>query len=181
MPDQNLHAVIRTYLERANEQAKSHTTEHFIELDSVQFLRERLAPGYCLELIEYAYQDGGKRQDSVLLTQDAQGRLNVLSGGAQHVDEVPIIFNRANRQDTPFLRLGWQTWPNGPFCARGAVIEKGFEVTRVRLIDANGSHLESDVQNHLVLFLSEQVLTPPFTIEFYNRAGEIIGIEVTRQ
>jgi hypothetical protein len=60
--------------------------------------------------------------------------------------------------------------------ANGEVIDNGFDVVRVRLVNDAGDVFEDTVQDGLVLFatIQDREVQWPMQAELYNRAGELV-------
>lgn len=65
------------------------------------------------------------------------------------------------------------------FVAHGDIIDNGFEVTRVRLVNDAGQTFEDNVQDGLVLFacMQEQEVQFPLQAELYNAEGKLVWRE----
>ncbi len=63
--------------------------------------------------------------------------------------------------------------------ANGEVIDNGFDVVRVRLVNEAGDVFEDTVQDGLVLFatIQDQEVQWPLQAELYNRAGKLVWRE----
>jgi len=61
------------------------------------------------------------------------------------------------------------------FWAGGLVMDNDLGVERVHLIAANGSMLDDIVQEHLVLFITDQKVQMPLQVELYDRSGNLIA------
>lgn len=70
---------------------------------------------------------------------------------------------------------GEQPNPFYPFVAYGEVVDRGFDICRVRLVDPHGLILEDTVESGLVLFVSPQRVLRPLQAELYNRSGKLIS------
>ncbi len=65
------------------------------------------------------------------------------------------------------------------FVAHGDIIDNGFAVTRVRLVNDAGQTFEDSVQDGLVLFacMQEQEVQFPLQAELYNADGKLVWRE----
>jgi hypothetical protein len=69
-------------------------------------------------------------------------------------------------------------WGANGYYGGGAIHSAGAEVARVRLIFANGLSLEDDAEGDLALFLTDQQVDIPITVEFLDAAGSVLARRV---
>ncbi len=74
----------------------------------------------------------------------------------------------------PRVNLGGGGWPDH-FHAGGYVVDNGLDIARVRLVAANGTIVEDNVQNNIVLFFTDQRVEIPLQAELFDRAGELVS------
>lgn len=61
------------------------------------------------------------------------------------------------------------------FLAFGEVIDRGFDIVRVRLVSSNGIIFENTIEDGLVLLASHQRVPRPLQAELYNSSGELVS------
>ncbi|HET8845644.1 MAG TPA: hypothetical protein VFN35_29520 [Ktedonobacteraceae bacterium] len=162
------------------------TNFHLGEIDpaTVRFRRSKSLPGWQLYLLTCAETDGEQHSMMIILKQKEDGSWQLFQGATYtSFSDIPRQFIFPVR-DHPFLILsGGEGHTNAPgqparysFEAYGEVVDNGFDVTRVVLLNAAGLRFEDVVQDSLVFFLSSDQLERqnPTHAELYNRAGEIV-------
>lgn len=148
--------------------------------ESIQIVKELGNPDHCCYALRY---------------EDLQGQPRICFCGVTRWDSglwliTAICWDRyfTHKVEKPGQQQPWlplwhvQTDPpslhgralRAPLIA-GLVIDNGFEVTCVRLVDRNGLTLEDTVDDGLVLFLSGQPLVEPIMTELYDSAGRPVG------
>jgi hypothetical protein len=70
------------------------------------------------------------------------------------------------------LAAGWNA---DGYYGGGAIHPAGFGVTRVRLMFPNGVRLEDDAVGGLALFLTQQEVEMPVTVDFLGATGRTLG------
>jgi len=155
-----------------------------INMETVQFLRDKTLPGWQMHYVNFAETDGEKHETIWIMRQRKDGvwRLDSTSTGGNistsmqkffvWVRDHPLIsFSGGTRTD--FTNDGTNEYG---FVAHGDIIDNGFDVTRVRLVDHIGQVFEDKVQNSLVLFtnMSEREVQLPMQAELYNAKGELV-------
>lgn len=63
------------------------------------------------------------------------------------------------------------------FWAGASFLDPSLDAERVRLIFQEGIVLEDTVQDDLVLFITEEKVTRPSSAEFYDRSGNMLGVQ----
>jgi hypothetical protein len=134
--------------------------------ETMQFIKERHAPGRKLLFVTYEDDGGRTMHMACLLMQNEQGEWR-FAGGAGGGGRGPV-------RSYPWANLGGGGWPN-QFYAGGYVIDNGLDVVRVRLTAANGTVLEDSVDDGVVLFVTDQPVELPLQAELYDRTGKPVG------
>jgi hypothetical protein len=158
-----------------------------VNMETVQFLREKSIPGWQMHHVSFEETDGEKHSMVWIIKQENDGswRVKQASSGGNFRETVSNFV--APVHDHPLLSFGgganWAYTNNGPtqyeLVAHGEIIDNGFDVTRVRLISTNGQVFEDIVQDELVLFVAtqEQAIQLPMQAELYNAKGELVWRE----
>ena len=152
------------------------------DLTTVQFLREKNRPGWRLYEIAFQDIDGEQHRQIIILQQNADSSWRFVSGGSSSdmQNEWSKIF--APVHDHPLILLGYQGG-NGPVIhslhAHGNVIDNGFHIERVRLVNNTGLVLEDTVEDGFVFFAYEQQqeIGLPMQAELYNNEGKLVWSE----
>ncbi|MFL5691503.1 MAG: hypothetical protein ACJ795_06830 [Ktedonobacteraceae bacterium] len=142
---------------------------------TVRFLKARQVQTHQVRYATFQDITGQHWFSTFFLTQQEDGswRVDSESSGRR-----PPQFEPPELRDCPWIRIkGLSLFMNVPneFYMYGEVIDKGFGIVRVRLLDANGLILEDTVQNGIVFFWSEQRAALPFQLELYNGSDTIIS------
>jgi len=147
-------------------------------LSTVRFLKERAAGDSYL--LYYTFDDmAGRPIDNYsFLTKDAQGHWNGQSGGSLR-EELKAARPVLSRDHPSLFLTGNLAIPaefnsSQHFHAFSEIIDNGFGVTYVRLIDKTGRIMEDTVEQGLVLFISDQPLEQPVHAELYNADGRLV-------
>lgn len=158
-----------------------------VNLTTVQFLREKAIPGWQMHIVTFAEMDGEQRTINFVLRQQNDGTWKHRSSSSSGNFREMAAQHFAHIHDHPLIAIsgGKRTGvaENGTlqheFFANGEVIDKGFDVVRVRLSNENGDAFEDTVQDGLVLFsgIQEQEVQFPLQAELYNRAGKVVWRE----
>src|SRR6266568_4105175 len=142
-----------------------------LDLATIKVLKARHDPGYQVQYV-VVHDTTGQHWHFTLLLVQKQGFwfVKTLAGGPEEVlNESPEL------HDCPWIRLQ-ELYVANEFHAFGEVLDKGYQIVRVRLLDQSGLVLEDTVQDGIVLFLSEQLPTvPPLQLELYNDAGRLVS------
>lgn len=146
---------------------------------TLRFLREKQRPGWKLYEITFQELDGEQQRMIFILEQKDDGSWRTGGGTSSDMQNqwpnivVPV-------RDHPLLFLGTQgfTMDHRQYLhlAHGDVIDNGFHVERVRLVNDAGQVLEDIVENGYVFFackLEEQVQLP-MQAELYDRQGKLV-------
>ena len=151
-----------------------------VDLTTVQFLREKKRPGWKLYEILFQEIDGEQHRMIVMLQQNEDGSWRFESGGSS-ID----MQNEWSRIHVPvrdhpliFLSVNWINPGDHHYLltARGDVIDNGFHVERVRLINDAGQALEDMVEDGYVFFACkpEQQVQLPIQAELYDHQGKLV-------
>jgi hypothetical protein len=154
-----------------------------VNLATVQFPREKAIPGWQMYYVTFEEVDGHKHNYIVFLRQreDGSWMFNGSSTGGDFREIAAQVF--APVHDHPLIaiagRKGGHADNQYEFVANGEVIDNGFDVTRVRLVNDAGQVFEDTVQDGLVLFatIQDREVQWPMQAELYNRAGKLVWRE----
>jgi len=190
VPQPKVHIVADTeakqvILDKLSDDERFHLGE--VNMETVQFLREKTIPGWQMHFVSFEETDGEKQFMIWILQQSENGEWMLKrysSGGNAHKDMEKYF---APVRDHPLLYPGGGVnsthTRNGvsqyELIAHGEIIDNGFDVTRVRLISNTGQIFEDTVQDGLVLFASiqEQEIQLPMQAKLYNSKGELVWRE----
>lgn len=141
---------------------------------TVRFLKARQVQTHQVRYAAFQDITGQQWYATFFLTQQEDGswRVDSVSSGRR-----PAQFEPPELRDCPWIRLKGLSLLNVPneFYMYGEVIDKGFGIVRVRLLDSNGLIVEDTVQNGIVFFWSEQRAALPLQLELYNSSDTIIS------
>ena len=151
-----------------------------MDLTTVQFLREKQRPGWRLYEVAFQEIDGEQGRMVAILQQNDDGSWRWSSGGTssdmQH--QWSKIF--APVRDHPLIFLGWQGMNSDDrqylLTAYGDVIDNGFHVQRVRLVNDAGQVLEDTVEDGYVFFACkpEEQVQLPMQAELYDDRDRLV-------
>lgn len=153
------------------------------DLATVQFLREKNRPGWRLYEITFQDIDGEPHRQIIILQQNADGSWHFVSceSSSDMQNRWSKIF--ALVYDHPLIFLGYQGGGNAlgiyRFHASGHVIDNGFHVEQVQLVNNAGLVLEDRVEDGYVFFAYEQKqkIAFPMQAELYNNEGKLVWCE----
>jgi hypothetical protein len=151
-----------------------------VDLATVQFVREKQRPGWRLYEVTFQEIDGEQHRQTAILQQNDDGSWRWNGGGSSSdmqnqwskifapVRDHPLIFLGtigANFGDQQFLQT-----------AHGDVIDNGFHVAVVRLVNDAGQVLEDAVEDGYVFFACkpEEQVQLPMQAELYDRQGKLV-------
>jgi hypothetical protein len=151
-----------------------------VDLATVQFLREKQRPGWRLYEVTFQEIDGEQHRIISILQQNDDGSWRWNSGGTSTdmQNQWSKIF--APVRDHPLIFLGTQGVNFGDQqylqTAHGDVIDNGFHVERVRLVNDAGQVLEDAVEDGYVFFACkpEEQVQLPMQAELYDRQGKLV-------
>jgi hypothetical protein len=131
--------------------------------DSVRFIKERAAPGHQLHFVRFATRAGSERALVIEVVQQSAGQWEVRgNAGGGHGDPP---------RSQPWVNFAAWGWPRF-FCGGGRVIGAGSErARRARLGFTNGTMLEDSVEEGTVLFMTDDPVQLPATVEIRDEAG----------
>lgn len=151
-----------------------------VDLTTLHFLREKKRPGWKLYEVTFQETDGEQQRMVFILQQNEEGAWLVSGGGSSTdmqnywseivwpVHDHPLIF----------LIENWMSLDNHHYLltAHGHVIDNGFDVARVRLVNGAGQALEDMVEDGYVFFACkpEQQVQLPMQAELYNHQGKLV-------
>ena len=129
------------------------------QLDSVHILKQRALPGRQLYGVAF---------------RDAQGRDLFCAGGG---------LGGSPRWETPRANLGGSPGGGTSGAYFGGFVESdpAGEVTRVRLVSADGVILEDTVEEGMILFLADRPVDLPLSAELYDQAGRLVAHHVAKR
>lgn len=147
---------------------------------TLRFLREKQRPGWRLYEVTFQELDGEQRRMIFMLQQKDDGSWRYYGGGTSSDMQNQWSKVFAPVRDHPLLFLGTQgsIMDNRQYLqiAHGDVIDNGFQVKRVRLVNKAGQILEDVVEDGYVFFackLEEQVQLP-MQAELYDQEGKLV-------
>ena len=164
------------------EQLRDEPMHHrgIVDLATVQFLREKQRPGWRLYEITFQEIDGEQHRMICILEQKEDGswRWNGGETSSDMQNQWSKIF--APVRDHPLIFLSARRTSFGDqqylLTAHGDVIDNGFQVKQVRLVNDAGQVLEDAVEDGYVFFackLEEQVQVP-MQAELYDQQGKLV-------
>ena len=150
------------------------------ELITLRFLREKQRPGWKLYDVTFQESDGEQQRMIFILQQNEKGAW-LVSGGGSSTD----MQNRWSEIVSPvhdhpliFLIVNWMSIDNHYYLltAHGHVIDNGFSVAQVRLVNGAGQALEDTVEDGYVFFACklDQQMQLPMQAELYNHQGKLV-------
>lgn len=154
-----------------------------VNLTTVQFPREKAIPGWQMYYVTFEEMDGHKHSFVMLLKQreDSSWMFNGASTGGDFREIAAQYFVPVH--DHPLIAIaggkGGHAGNQYEFVANGEVVDNGFDVAHVRLVNEAGDVFEDTVQDGLVLFASiqDREVQWPMQAELYNRAGKLVWRE----
>ncbi len=151
-----------------------------VDLNTVQFLREKNIPGWRLYEVTFQETDGEQHRMNWILKQDEDGswRFHSASTTGDAQNQWFNFFAPVHDHPLIFLSVGWAGHANNQYelIAHGDIIDNGFHVTRVRLVTDAGQVFEDTVDHGLVFFAweQEQEVQLPMQAELYNDEGKLV-------
>jgi hypothetical protein len=151
-----------------------------VDLATLQFLREKQKPGWKLYEVTFQEIDGEQRRMILLLQQNGDGSWHLDSGGSSIDMQQEWSKIVAPIRDHPLLFLSPQglSLDNQAYflTAYGDVIDNGFHVKQVRLVNDAGQMLEDTVEDGYVLFTCplELRVQLPMQAELYDHQGRLV-------
>ncbi|GHO87939.1 hypothetical protein [Dictyobacter formicarum] len=136
---------------------------------TLQFLKERSLPGRRAYIAVFENEQGKEVYFTCYVEEDAHGNWQfrgAAGDGIMGTNPGPIV-------ERAWANLGGGGMPDH-FYAGGLVADHDQNVARVRLIAKNGTVIEDEVENGMVLFLSGQRIDLPIQAELYDAAGNLI-------
>jgi hypothetical protein len=138
------------------------------EQRTLQFLKERCIPGRQVYFVLFEDGKGQKVHFTCYVVQDAQGNWQFRGAAGDGITGTPgPVVERA------WANLGGGGMPDH-FHAGGYIADHGLDVVHVRLVAKNGTILEDTVEDGIVLFLTDKLVTLPIQAELYDRAGKLV-------
>ena len=185
-PRPRVHPVAETEAKQIILDMLNNENSHFgdANMATVQFDKEKNTPGWQMHYISFEEADEGQKHLVVILKQHKDGKwhLNSASTGGNirerdrymvPVHDHPLIFLSGGRKGNA---KKYDEDGQYEFVAYGDVIDNGFNVTHVRLLNDDGQVFEDTVQDGLVLFASvqDQEVQWPMQAELYNSEGKLV-------
>ncbi|GCE27091.1 hypothetical protein KDA_25750 [Dictyobacter alpinus] len=136
---------------------------------TLQFLKERSLPGRKAYIVVFENEQGHEIYFTCYVEQDAQELWQfrgAAGDGSMGSTPGPVM-------EQAWVNLGGGGMPDH-FYAGGLVADHDRHVARVRLVAKNGTIIEDQVENGLVLFISEQPINLPILAELYDDTGALI-------
>lgn len=142
---------------------------------TIQFLKARVVPTHQVHYVLFQDTTGQPWYFNYLLSHRKDGSWYVKNaGGSREQDQ----FEPLEMRDCPWFRINGLSileHISDEFYMYGEVLDKGFDIARVRLLGANGPVLEDTVQDGLVFFWSDQKVVLPIQLELYNCSNEVVS------
>jgi hypothetical protein len=165
--------AVRQFLSSLSDSVRE---QNLARTESIQIIKELGNPDHCCYAVRYEDLQGQTRTCFCVVTCCDSGLWLVIVACWDRYFTHQV---EKREQKQPWLPLWYvQADPqslHGRALMAGLVVDNGFEVTRVRLIDGKELALEDTVDDGLVLFLSEQPLQRPIQAELYDSAGRLVG------
>ncbi len=147
---------------------------------TIRFLKERSIPHHHLYAVSYETETGQQHTGIYFATRREKEHISGATSFLLEIDGQPSL-RRAWDSDKPWLNMvggfGWEDSSWGLW-AGGKVIDRSSNITRVRLISADGKVVEDSVEDGVVLFLTGEQMKGPVEAELYNSAGELVSKRV---
>jgi len=155
-----------------------------VNLATVQFPREKTIPGWQMYYVTFEEVDGHKHIYVMFLRQREDGSWMFRGGSSTGGDFRDIVSQYfVPVHDHPLIAIAGRSGGHADnqyeFVANGEIIDNGFDVAHVRLVNEAGDVFEDTVQDGLVLFASiqDREVQWPMLAELYNRAGDLVWRE----
>ncbi|HEY7415197.1 MAG TPA: hypothetical protein VH593_08400, partial [Ktedonobacteraceae bacterium] len=151
-----------------------------VDPTSIHFQREKQRPGWKLYEITFQELDGEQQRMIYILQQSDDGSWRVNGGGTSSdmQNQWSKIF--APVRDHPLILLGFLGRGVGGQqylqTAHGDVIDNGFHVERVRMVNEAGQVLEDMVEDGYVFFACkpEEQVQLPMQVQLYDHEGKLV-------
>ncbi len=132
----------------------------------MQFVKERRGRGHQVHFLRFSTKAGDQRRFVVGVVQRPDGQWEVSGGAGGGGDDPP--------RDHPWINFGAWGFPRF-FCGGGTVVGVDSErALRVLLRFANGTTLEDTVDAGVVLFMTENPVRLPATVEMVDATGSLL-------
>lgn len=151
-----------------------------IDLSTIQFLREKQRPGWRLYEVTFQEADGEPQRMVVILEQSDDNSWRCNGGGSSADMQQRWSELVAPVHDHPllFLNTQWFSFEHQQYLqsAHGHVIDNGFHVERVRLVNKAGQALEDTVEDGYVFFACtpKELVQLPMQAELYDHLGKLV-------
>lgn len=136
---------------------------------TLRFLKERSLPGRQVFIVVFENEQGKEVYFTCYVEEDSQGDWQfrgAAGDGIMGSNPGPVV-------ERAWANLGGGGMPDH-FYAGGLVADHDQNVARVRLIAKNGTNIEDQVEDGMVLFLSDQRVELPIQAELYDATGSLI-------
>jgi hypothetical protein len=135
---------------------------------SVRVLKQRDLPGRQLCAVAFTTEEGREVFCACELRQQDDGSWSVHGSAGGGLGGPPGT--------TPWANLGGSPGGHASGCYFGGLVQGDptGEVTRVRLVSADGATLDDTVEEGVVLFLGEGPVGLPLSAELYDQAGKVV-------
>lgn len=135
---------------------------------TLRFLKERHTADREVHFVVFEDQKGHKMHFTCYVVKNAKGDWQFRGAEGDGITGTP----------GPVMEKAWANLGGGGmpdhFYAGGYVADHGLDVTYVRLVAKNGTMVEDNVEDGIVLFLTDQTVTLPIEAELYNRSGQLV-------
>lgn len=160
----------------------------------VHFLQKRCLPDYQAHFVAAEGEGGQLAYFLYCVRRNSQNHWESIGGGQVSRTTAPTILGfgtedtcniggteihkvKTMPEKSPLrVKLSSLRGKDG-FWAGASFLDPSLDVERVRLIFQEGIVLEDTVQDDLVLFITEEKVTRPSHAEFYDRSGNMLGVQ----
>lgn len=132
------------------------------------FGKSRGISGRQVHALTFEDRDGRTQSWACCARRDEAGEWHFEGGAGGGMREGACV------RGHPWTNLGGGGWPSH-FYAGGRVEESDGQVARVRLRAANGVMLEDTVDEGVVLFVTNEEVRLPLTVELLDARGEVVS------
>ncbi len=144
------------------------TTANEKEVRTLRFLKERCITDRQVHFVVFEDQKGHRMHFTCYIVRDAKGHWQFRGAEGDGITGTP-----GSVVEQAWANLGGGGMPDH-FYAGGYVADHGLDVTHVRLVAKNGTIIEDNVEEGIVLFLTDQLVTLPVEAELYDRNEKLV-------
>jgi hypothetical protein len=138
------------------------------QLSSVRLLKQRAIAGRQVVAVAFTDREGRDLFCACELRQQDDGTWSVHGSAGGGLS--------GPRWEAPRANLGGSPGNQASGCYFGGLVQgdSAGEVTRVRLVSADGVILEDTVEEGVILFLGDRPVGLPLSADLYDRAGKLV-------